>query len=438
MDAKNQNIKGNPKKQGGSGHVASRIRSALKENKRTLLGGAAVLAALIVAWLIPSPLTDHESAVKRFVDAERVSGFSIDTVGMKLPDGSVYDGDLLEGTTMRQGYGRLTAANGFTYEGEWKGNRLDFGICTTPTYVYEGNFNENLQSNGYGIINYSKSLMDVVEHGESVPRMYIGNWKDGEKHGLGRTVFADGSMQFGHYDRNEFQPVHGQDFEVGERVYGMDVSHHQGDIDWSNLALYCDSKGVAYKGKIHKSKYIQPVFFVYVKATEGATYIDPTYAVRIIEASHHGLTKGAYHFMRLGSDVKEQVKNFLTTATWTRGDMPPALDIEDEKEIRQYGVPHLLNWVYTWLEDVETSMRVRPIIYTTEKIRDNYLRKDPRFAKYQCWIARYREAGPESNVWRIWQFTEKGKVSGYKGSIDGNIFKGGYGAFQNYLNTLPI
>lgn len=410
--------------------------------RRNLVTAISVVAALAVGWLIPSPLSHRMSPIKQFVEEESSKTHQTDTVGMKLADGSVYDGDLIDGTNIRQGYGRLTAPDGTVYEGEWAGNHLEFGTHTTPTYVYEGQFNDRLQKNGYGIANYSKSLTDGTslkpeEAGKTV-RTYIGNWLDDEKNGLGRTVFADGSMQFGHYERGEFKPTPGAEFTVGDRVYGMDVSHHQGDIDWSNLAIYCNAKGVAYTGKIKgkSKKYVQPVFFVYVKATEGATYIDPTYAVRVMEAAHHGVTKGAYHFMRLGSDVKDQIKNFISTATWTRGDMPPALDIEDEKEMRQFGTQHTLDWVYTWLEGVEKHMRVRPIIYTTEKIRDNYLKKDPRFGNYQCWIARYRDEGPESKVWRIWQFTEKGKVSGYHGSIDGNIFKGGYGAFQGYLSAV--
>ena len=413
----------------------------IREHHKTLTVSALMIVALIVVWLIPSPLSNYINPEEEFVTMETDHSHQVDTVGMILSDGAVYDGDLIEGTTVRHGYGRLTMKDGTVYDGEWQHNELTFGTCTTANSVYEGTFDDELRNDGFGIMTYNDNRPHVMKgsvtgQDKKAVAKYIGNWHKGYRQGLGRTVFADGSMEFGHYRKDVFQPVKGADYKIGDRVYGMDVSRHQGVIDWSNLALYCDSKGVAYKGKIKRSKFIQPVFFVYVKATEGATYIDPTYAVRVAEAAHHGLVKGAYHFMRLGSDVNEQIRNFCSTVTWLPGDMPPALDIEVENEMRRYGAEHTRKWVYTWLEGVEKQMHVRPIIYTGEKIRDNYLRQDPRFKNYQCWIARYREAGPANKVWRIWQFTEKGKVSGYRGPIDSNIFKGGYEGFEEYLEKI--
>lgn len=43
----------------------------------------------------------------------------------------------------------------------------------------------------------------------------------------------------------------------------------------------------------------------------------------MIEAEKHGVVKGAYHFLRLGSPVDTQLKKFLETVTFTHGDQPP-------------------------------------------------------------------------------------------------------------------
>lgn len=83
--------------------------------------------------------------------------------------------------------------------------------------------------------------------------------------------------------------------------------------------------------------------FAYMKATEGATIKDNTYTIRTIKAERHGIAKGAYHFLRLGSDIEEQIKNFLETANWTEGNMPPALDIEVVPEIELYGKDKLVS-----------------------------------------------------------------------------------------------
>ena len=55
---------------------------------------------------------------------------------------------------------------------------------------------------------------------------------------------------------------------------------------------------------------MQPVFFAYIKDTEGATVKDKTFDIRMIEAERHGIVKGAYHFLRLGSPIEDQIKNF--------------------------------------------------------------------------------------------------------------------------------
>lgn len=236
-----------------------------------------------------------------------------------------------------------------------------------------------------------------------------------------------------------WKKVAGANYNVGDKVYGIDVSRHQKDIDWNNLALYCDDRGSVFRFKPkddNERKFMQPVFFAYMKATEGATVKDKTFDVRMIEAERHGIVKGAYHFLRLGSSVNEQVKNFVETVNWSPGDLPPALDVEVESEIEAHGVDKFLDVTYTWLEAVERQMNVRPVIYTRENIRDKYLSKDPRFQNYQFWIARYNPDGPKKEEWQIWQMTEKGKVNGYDGLIDIDLFKGNYPSFQKYLKKV--
>lgn len=81
-------------------------------------------------------------------------------------------------------------------------------------------------------------------------------------------------------------------------------------------------------------------------------------------------------------------------------------------------------------------MGVRPIIYTRESIRDKYLAKDPRFNKYQYWIARYHPDGLGKDKWDLWQMTEKGHVNGYNGPIDIDLYKGDYKSFSQYLKSI--
>ena len=60
---------------------------------------------------------------------------------------------------------------------------------------------------------------------------------------------------------------------------GIDVSHYNGAIDWTQVAT------ASYR-------------FVYAKATEGSTLIDLTYSINRQGAKAFGLRLGAYHFAR--------------------------------------------------------------------------------------------------------------------------------------------
>lgn len=361
-----------------------------------------------------------------------------DTVGMKLADGGIYNGSIIKGTTMRHGVGCLVMPDNVMYEGKWRNDALPYGKMTTNSSVYYGRFDKQLNLEGFGIMKYKETYIAGKRNqglsDDKIVAKFFGNWRRNMKHGLGRAVYLDGSQDFGDYSEGVLKETKGADFRVGEKVYGIDVSRHQADIDWDRLALFCDKDGTVFRQTPAKRQFMQPVLFVYIKATEGATLKDKTYKVRSIEADRHGIVKGAYHFLRMGSSVDEQVKNFVAAAAWREGDLPPALDIEVESEIRKVGVKKAQAITLRWLESVEEFMGVRPIIYTREDLRKKYL-SDARFRKYDFWIARYSKKRPNNPDWRFWQMTENGVLNGYSGGrIDINLFSGNYEAFENYLN----
>ena len=411
----------------------------LTTRKKYILVGITVIAAFVTGLIIPSPFFKPAQTLDDIgTDAITVK----DTTGMILPDGSVYEGSINARTNAFHGYGVLVKGNS-SYEGNWKDGKLPHGKRTTPQSTYEGRFNDDLDNNGFGIISYTPRYIDSKRRqghpDKEITAVYIGNWKKNMKNGVGRAIMADSTMEFGEYQDGQLKRVDGTEYNVGDKVYGIDVSRYQGNINWDKLALYCDNYGNVFRAKPKNDsglRYMQPVFFAYMKATEGATVKDKTFAVRMAEAERHGIVKGAYHFLRLGSPVEEQIKNFTETAKWTPGDLAPALDVEVESEITTHGLQKFLDMTYKWLEEVETKMGVRPIIYTRENIRDKYLAKDPRFNKYECWIARYHPDGPEKEEWKIWQMTEKGCVNGYDGAIDINLYKEDYESFSNYLKSM--
>lgn len=410
------------------------IRSGLDWKK--ILMYSLPVVTFIIGLMVPSPLYDR---LRKDPVADEKQQL-VEVTGMIMADGSRYDGSIIKGTKTRHGFGRLTTTDSTIYEGNWRNDELPYGQRTSLSSIYRGKFDKSLNNEGFGIIEYSDAFVNGKRmQGKAdcdIVRKYIGNWHKNAKEGLGRSVKMDGSMEFGRYKNGIFQAVSDANYRVGGSVYGVDLSHYQSDVDWDNFALYCDKNGNVYNGKPEEKKYMQPVFFVYLKATEGATVKDDTYGVRATEAERHGILKGAYHFLHLGSPIEEQVKNFVETANWTPGDMPPALDIEVVAEIKEYGKEFLVEKTLQWLREIESTMNVRPIIYTRENIRNQYL-NDERLKMYDFWIARYSEKGPDNFDWHLWQRTDKGVLEGYDaGRIDINLFKGNYISFMKYVNNV--
>lgn len=413
-------------------------RRALWAPHKWLIAVLVLVAVFVAGVFVPSPLV--KKMVKgfgySFLDSDAVA--VKDTTGMRLPDGSVYEGYINAETKAFHGFGVLRRGDS-SFEGEWQDGLLPFGVRNSPDGVYEGNFDENLNRDGYGVMTYSdRYIKGNRRRGTPDSRIlssYAGHWAANRMEGLGRVVMADNTMDFGEFADGRLRKASAPGYNVGDKVYGIDVSHHNGEIRWDELALYCDENGKVFEGKVPRQSWMQPVSFAYVKATEGSNFKDSDYERNSVAAQRHGIAKGAYHFLRLGSPLDEQVDNFLETVSWSPGDLPPALDVELEDEIKTHGKKALLDKTFGWLEAVEKEMGVRPIIYTREGIRDKYLSQDPRFSKYECWIARYNSKGPESDDWRMWQFSENGDVSGHDGKMDINLFNDDYDAFCRYLAT---
>ena len=70
-------------------------------------------------------------------------------------------------------------------------------------------------------------------------------------------------------------------YPEGYSIRGIDVSHHQGEIDWAKVS----------KAEMGK----EPVSFVFMKATEGVSMVDRRYKENYKGAAENGVLRGAYH-----------------------------------------------------------------------------------------------------------------------------------------------
>lgn len=197
----------------------------------------------------------------------------------------------------------------------------------------------------------------------------------------------------------------------GYEIHGIDISHHQGTIDWEKLRN---------NGMIEK----WPVRFVMIKATEGASNLDENFNDNFYQAREYGFIRGAYHFWSIHSSGKAQAEYFLKQVKLEDGDLPPVLDVE-HKAKDQSAHDFKLS-VLTWLRIVEKKYGVKPIIYTYYKFKMTYL-SDPVFDQYPYWIAHYYVDKVEyKGKWKFWQHTDCGRLPGIKGYVDFNIYNGSY------------
>lgn len=156
------------------------------------------------------------------------------------------------------------------------------------------------------------------------------------------------------------------------------------------------------------------------KATEGASFDDSAYAPRRSEALDSGLLWGAYHFLRPG-DIAGQAHRFLDVAAPT-GTTLLAADHEDPRVN--------LSDLIAFLMEIEAAGH-KPVIYSGFLIKEQILKASPNqksyLAGHSLWLAQYSTAPkvpfPWSKPW-LWQYSEKGHVSGISGNVDVNAFDG--------------
>lgn len=191
-----------------------------------------------------------------------------------------------------------------------------------------------------------------------------------------------------------------------DKVAGIDVSHYQGNIDWSLVK------------NIH-DKY--PIGFVFIRATTGNDKADAKYKYNWTQAKKHHFIRGAYHYYRPNENSVAQANNFINTVKLSKGDLPPVLDIE--KLPKDQSIDSLKRGLRRWLEIVDKHYNVRPIIYSGESYYIDFLKEE--FSDYPFWIANYNFLEEKINEnWLFWQFTEKAKVAGINGNVDVNIYNG--------------
>ncbi|MGW6198068.1 lysozyme [Kribbella sp. NPDC055110] len=209
------------------------------------------------------------------------------------------------------------------------------------------------------------------------------------------------------------------DMGITATVEGIDVSSHQGNVDWA----YWWGQGKR---------------FAYVKATEGTSYKNPYFAQQYNGSYNVGMIRGAYHFaLPNNSSGATQANYFASSGGGWSGDgktLPGSLDIEyNPYGATCYGLSQsaMVSWIRDFLNTYKSRTGRDAVIYTNYDWWSTCTGNTTAFnSTNPLWVARYASTvGTLPGAWpfyTFWQFTSS--------PIDQSHFNGDTSRLQALAN----
>lgn len=192
-------------------------------------------------------------------------------------------------------------------------------------------------------------------------------------------------------------------------VQGIDVSHHQGDIRWTQVA----GEGVD---------------FAYIKATEGGDFTDPAFAANWQAAATAGIKRGAYHFFTLCRPGAEQAAHFIATVPVEPDALAPAVDLEFLGNCAQRPkLTDVQGELTAFLALVEAHYGQQAVLYLTGEFDEAY-NISARFDRPLWLRSLVFEPRFGARPWAIWQASNFRRVEGINGRVDWNVMRKAEGA----------
>jgi lysozyme len=175
--------------------------------------------------------------------------------------------------------------------------------------------------------------------------------------------------------------------------------------------------------------------FVFIKATEGGGYRNPSFSSDFAAAGRYSLIRGAYQFARPGGTNNAQIVSNATAEAVQfghtigtlngPGNLPPVLDLETAGGLSP---SQLSLWTRVWLERMTKLTGRTSVVYTNVSFWRASMGNTANFATYPLWLASYGVSRPAMvGGWKsytFWQYTETGRMAGSGANVDLSVFNG--------------
>ena len=196
-----------------------------------------------------------------------------------------------------------------------------------------------------------------------------------------------------------------------EKWAGIDVSSHQGAIDWAQVA----ESGVEFA----------MIRLGYRGYDTGTLHIDRRAAENLVLAREAGLKIGAYFFSQalIAEEARQEAALALEVLSGIELDLPLAYDWEFVSESARTGAmteSALTECIHAFCGAVEQAGYGSMIYFNREL--DRTLLNLNKVNRYPFWLAQYK---PELDFRRpvtMWQYTDQGRVPGIEEAVDLNWY----------------
>jgi lysozyme len=184
---------------------------------------------------------------------------------------------------------------------------------------------------------------------------------------------------------------------------GIDVSKHQGIIDW---------KKVKESGKVD---------FVMIRTSYGTKYIDAQLANNVKGCTDNNIPYGFYHFIyaMTPAEAKAEAEHFLNVIKDYSPTYPIVMDLEYTSDnSRLVGHKELFTSIINTFGEVCEKAKYYTMLYSNVDWLYNYLDREA-MRKYDLWLAHWTK-NPKQEGQGIWQYGTT-TVDGINGEVDGDI-----------------